>query len=124
MNNNILEKLCKEALDEILSVKLLNPDRIEFLFRKYVDLNNENKYTPNGKIGDFFHLFIVIMDLYSYVENLEIVKTALKEYSELDNHKKETIIKWLIKYEVVINLLYKTGMKFLMVAFYCIPNLM
>lgn len=101
MNNNILEKLCKEALDEILSVKLLNPDRIKFLFRKYVDLNNENKYTPNGKIGDFFHLFIVIMDLYSYVENLEIVKTALKEYSELDNHKKETIIKWLIKYEVV-----------------------
>ncbi len=105
MTRDIAENLCKEAVNEILSVKLLNLDRIEYLFEKYIDLNNEDIYSSNGVIGNFFNLFIGIINLWNYKEKIEIAKTALQEFKELENNTKESIINWLIIYEEVgINL--------------------
>ncbi len=105
MTKDIAENLCTEAVNEILSVKLLSLDRIEYLFEKYINLNNEDIYSPNGVIGCFYNLFIGIIDLWSYKEKIEIAKTALQEFKDLENHRKESIINWLIIYEEVrINL--------------------
>lgn len=56
------ELLCKDAVQDILSVKILNLERIIHLVKLHNELYENAKYAPHGPIGDFFLLYIKLCD--------------------------------------------------------------
>lgn len=93
------EILCKDAVIDILCFKLLSTERIEHLYKTYIDLYNDVNYTPRGEIGRFFDLYLRILDLSGYTRHKDTVVKALYEFNQINDPKDENIIKWLLKYE-------------------------
>jgi hypothetical protein len=93
------EKLCSDAVLDILSVKLLGPERISYVIKTYNELYENTNYEPYGPIGDFFLLYIKLCDFYSLVKRSEVVKNALEEFNQINHLSTGNIIKWLVKYE-------------------------
>jgi hypothetical protein len=93
------EQQCEEAVNDILSVNILNVDRIDSVSKKYIDLYNEVNYTPKGEVGRFFDLFLPLIDLSGFIRKLDVVNSALDEYNSISELTDDRLIKWLVKYE-------------------------
>jgi hypothetical protein len=93
------EQLCKVAVQDILSIKLLNPERIIHLVKLHNELYENAKYAPYGPIGDFYLLYIKLCDFNGLANKIMLAKKALNEFSEIHHLSSGNIIKWLVKYE-------------------------
>ena len=93
------EQLCKVAVQDILSIKLLNPERIIHLVKLHNELYENATYAPYGPIGDFYLLYIKLCDFSGLANKIMLAKKALNEFSEIHHLSSGNIIKWLVKYE-------------------------
>lgn len=93
------EQLCRAAVDDILSIKLLDPERISYIIKTYNKLYENTNYKPYGPIGDFFLLYIKLCDFEGLAKRIEVTKNALTEFSAIHHLSTGNLIKWLVKYE-------------------------
>ena len=98
-NVNNDEALCKEAVGDILSVTILNPDRISYLVKTHTELYDKVEYVPHGSISDFFYLYLTLCEFNGIVKKIEVTKIALNEFSQIHHLSSGNIIKWLVKHE-------------------------
>jgi hypothetical protein len=93
------EQLCRDAVQDILSIKLLSPERISYVIKTFNALYENTNYAPYGPVGDFFLLYIKLSDFHGLAERIEIAKNALTGFSSIHHLSAGNLIKWLVKFE-------------------------
>lgn len=93
------EQICIDAVKDILSFKLLDPERIGYIIKTYNALYENTNYEPYGPIGDFFLLYIKLCDFQGLAKSIDTAKNALTEFSAIHHLSAGNLIKWLVKYE-------------------------
>ena len=117
MNDFIKEqdRLCAEAVKEILSIKIIDQDRISHLLEQYFELYKINQFTLDKDKVVFTRLYFYLSDLKKYLDKLESAIDALTEYNKIKENTEINIISWLIKFEdlgvYLRSIIYSTGLE-------------
>ncbi len=117
MNNfiNIQDQLCTDAIADILSIKIIEPIRIEQLIEKYSEIYKINQFSLEKNKSELNKLYILLSDLKKYHDKLDLAKEALYEYNNIAELSELNVIKWLIKFEDLGSFLgsinYTTGLE-------------
>jgi hypothetical protein len=110
---NEQDQLCTAAVADILSVKIIEPDRIEYLVNEYKEIYKINQFSLKENKVELGRLYNYLSDLKKYYDKLDSAKEALNDYNKIHDTSEISIIKWLLKFEdlgsFLGSIIYTTG---------------
>ncbi len=112
---NEQDQLCTNAIDDILSIQIIEPTRIEQLIEKYNEIYKINQFSLEKNKSELSKLYILLSDLKKYYDKLDLAKEALYEYNNIAELNELNVIKWLLKFEdlgsFLGSIIYTTGLE-------------
>ncbi len=111
---NEQDRLCTAAVADILSVKIIEPDRIEYLVNEYKEIYKINQFSLKENKVELGRLYNYLSDLKEYYDKLDSAKEALNDYNKIHDTSEISIVKWLLKFEdlgsFLGSIIYTTGL--------------
>lgn len=90
---NEQDQLCTAALADILSIKIIEPDRIEYLINEYKKIYKINQFSLKENKVELGRLYNYLSDLKEYYDKLDSAKKAINDYNNIPDTSEINIIK-------------------------------